>query len=90
MKPNKLSPNADQKLAWVTKKATRVAFNKGKTVFAPTPEAAARRAGSIYKYQGSQPGHELKPWREAEAQLFDGVERESQMHPGSSLFVTKH
>jgi hypothetical protein len=29
-------------------------------------------------------------WLEAEAQLFGGVERESQMHPGSSLFKTEH
>jgi len=90
MKPNKFSPCANPKLARVTKKASRVGFNKGKTVFAPRSEAAARRPGSIYKFQGLQPGHESKPWLEAEAQLFDGVERESQMHPGSSLFITEH
>jgi hypothetical protein len=90
MKPSKFSPSADQKLAMVRKKATRVGFYKGKTAFAPAPEPAARRVGSIYKYQDSQAGHEVKPWLEAEAQLFDGVERESQMHPGSSLFRTEH
>jgi len=90
MKPSKFSPCADQKLARVAKKASRFGFSKGKTIFAPSPEAAARRPGSIYKFQGSQSGHESKPWLEAEAQLIDGVERESQMHPGSSLFITEH
>jgi hypothetical protein len=90
MKPNKFSPNADQKLARAPKNATRVGLNKSKTPLAPLPGAAARRACSVYKYQGSQPGHEVKRWREAEAQLFDGVERETQMHPGSSLFITEH
>jgi hypothetical protein len=28
--------------------------------------------------------------KSAKAQLFGGVERESQMHPGSSLFKTEH
>jgi hypothetical protein len=58
--------------------------------FPPSPDAVARRAYAIYESQGSQPGHEVKHWLEAEAQLFGGVERESQMHPGSPLFTTEH
>jgi hypothetical protein len=50
----------------------------------------ARRAYAIYENQGSQSGHEVKHWLEAEAQLFGGVERETQMHPSSSLFKVEH
>jgi len=64
--------------------------NESKSASGPSPEAVARRAYDIYENQGSQPGHELKHWLEAEAQLFGGIERESQMHPGSSLFTTEH
>jgi hypothetical protein len=67
-----------------------VDLNQSKTAFAPSPDAAARRAYSIYTNQGSQPGHEVKHWLEAEAQLFGRVERETQMHPGSSLFKAEH
>jgi hypothetical protein len=60
------------------------------TAFEPSPEAVARRACAIYENQGSQPGHEVKHWLEAEAQLFSKVERESQIHPGASLFTSEH
>jgi hypothetical protein len=30
------------------------------------------------------------PHEAAEARLFGGIERETQMHPGSSLFTTEH
>jgi hypothetical protein len=56
------------------------------TAFEPSPEAVARRAYAIYENQGSQPGHEVKHWLEAEAQLCGQVERESQMHPGGANF----
>jgi hypothetical protein len=46
--------------------------------------------GNIAENQNANPQLEKKHWREAEAQLFGGVERESQMHPGSSLFKTEH
>jgi hypothetical protein len=78
MEPNQLSLHADRGL------------NQSRPAAAPSPEAVARRAYAIYENQGSQPGHEVKHWLEAEAQLFGGVERESQMHPGSSLFKTEH
>ena len=60
------------------------------TAFSPSPQAVARRAYAIYEKQGSLHGHDVKHWLEAEAQLFGGVERESQMHQGSSLFKTEH
>ena len=72
------------------KTAAGVDLNQSKTAFAPSPEAVARRAYRIYESQGSQPGHEVEHWLEAEAQLFAGIEHETQMHPGSSLFITEH
>jgi hypothetical protein len=88
MKPNQFSLDAKQNSA---KEPTAVAnLNQSKLASPPSPEAVARRAYAIYENQGSQPGHAVKHWLEAEAQLFGGVERESQMHPGSSLFTTEH
>jgi hypothetical protein len=88
MKTNPFSPNANQKTA---KGPTAVADSiPSPPASAPSPEAVARQAYAIYENQGSQPGHEVKHWLEAEAQLFGGVEHESQMHPGSSLFITEH
>jgi hypothetical protein len=64
--------------------------NTGKSPSPLSPHEVARRAYSIYQKEGSLPGHEVEHWLEAEAQLFGGVERESQMRPGSSLFTTEH
>ena len=67
-----------------------VVSNQNRPAIAPSPGALVRRAYAIYEQQGSQSGHEAKHWREAEAELFGGIEHESQMHPGSSLFTTEH
>ena len=90
MKPNQFSLDANPKSAKAQKPIAVAGLNQGKLASAPSPEAVARRAYAIYENQGSQPGHAVKHWLEAEAQLFGGVERESQMHPGSSLFTTEH
>jgi hypothetical protein len=90
MKPNSFSLAPNQKSAKAKKPTAGEDLNQSKTAFVPSPEAVARRAYAIYENQGSQPGHEVKHWLEAEAQLFGGIERESQMHPGSSLFITEH
>jgi len=90
MKPNPFSPDANQKSAKGQKQNPVENFNRSKPAPTPSPEAVARRAYAIYEKQGSPPGHEVKHWLEAEAQLCGGVERESQMHPGSSLFTTEH
>lgn len=79
----------DQIPASVLTKAGPVDSSISKSATALSPHEVARKACSIYQKQGSQPGHEVEHWLEAEAQLFGGVERESQMHPGSSLFVTE-
>jgi hypothetical protein len=88
MKKNKVSQ--DQIPASVLSRSGPMDFSKTKMAFAPSSEEVARRAYSIYEKQGSQPGHEVRHWLEAEAQLFGGVERESQMHSGSSLFKIEH
>jgi hypothetical protein len=58
--------------------------NPAKT--SPTKDEVARCAYAIYESQGSHPGHEVRHWLEAEAQLFGGIERETQMNPKSPLF----
>jgi len=88
MKPNPFSLDAKQKSA---KEPTAVAnLNRSQPAAARSAKAAARRTNVIYAQQGSQSRQVVKHWLEAEAQLFGGVERESQMHPGSSLFKTEH
>jgi Protein of unknown function (DUF2934) len=80
----------DQIPASVLVNAGPVNLKISKSAAAPSPDEVARRAYSIYENQGSQPGREVKHWLEAEAQLFGGVERESQMNTGSPLFITEH
>jgi hypothetical protein len=89
MKTNQFSPNANQTTAKAQKPIARADLTQSKPGSTPSPEAVARRAYAIYENQGSQPGHEVKPWLEAEGQLLGGVEHESQMHPGSSFFATE-
>jgi hypothetical protein len=88
MKANQSSPDGKQKSARGLN--ADAALNQSRSAAAPSPEAVARRAYAIYVNQGSQSRHEVKHWLEAESQLLGGVERESQMHPGSSLFKTEH
>jgi hypothetical protein len=90
MEPNPLSLDSNKNSAKAQKPTTGADLNPSKTAFVLSPETVARRAYAIYEKQGSQPGHEVTHWLEAEVQLFGGVERESQMHPGSSLFTTEH
>jgi hypothetical protein len=81
MESNQFSPGANRKTAEAQKPTVGAALNQILTAFAPAPEAVARRAYAIYEQQGSPPGHELKHWLEAEAQLFGGIDREMQIHP---------
>jgi len=90
MKPNQFSPDANQKSAKAQKPTAVADLIQNQPASAPSPDAVARRAYAIYENQGSQSGHEVKHWLEAEAQLFGGVERETQMHPSSSLFKVEH
>ncbi len=90
MKANPFCPDVNQKPVRAKKPTAVTGLNQNQLTSAPSTEAFARQAYAIYENHGSQPGHEVKHWLEAEAQLFGGVERESQMHPGSSLFNTEH
>jgi hypothetical protein len=90
MKAKQFSPSANPRTSKAQIQTAGTDLNQSKIASQPSPEAVARRAYSIYENQGSHPEHEVEHWVEAEAQLFGGVERESQMHPGSSLFTTEH
>ena len=43
--------------------------NQTATNFVPSPDEVARRAYFTYVNQGSQPGHEVQHWLNAEAEL---------------------
>jgi len=90
MKAKQFSLAANRKPDEAQPPAAGAALIQILTAFAPSPEAVARRAYALYEKQGFQHGHAVKHWLEAEAQLIGGVERESQMHPGSALFKTEH
>jgi len=87
MKQKSFSPN--QKPAG-TPSAAASETGQRKTAIVPSPDEIAKMAYFSYVNEGSQSGHEERHWLEAEAQLFGGIERESQMHLGSSLFTTAH
>jgi hypothetical protein len=90
MKPNPFSLGANQKAAKAQNSAVGEALIEILTAFALPPEAVACRAYAVDEHQDPLPGHEVKHWREAEAQLLGGIERGSQIHPGSSLCKTEH
>jgi len=90
MNTNPSSKNASQKIAIAPESTAGADMSRPNSASAPSPNSIARLAYSIYQNQGSQPGHEVKHWLEAEAQLFGGLERETQMHAGSSLFTSEH
>ncbi|MGD0262654.1 MAG: DUF2934 domain-containing protein [Verrucomicrobiota bacterium] len=71
MKHKKSSRNQNQKpasAAQPTAAADR-SVNPSGIDFVPSPDEVARRAYFSYVNQGSQPGHEVQHWLEAEAQL---------------------
>jgi len=89
MKAKQFSPSATSKPASPQKLLSSADLNQSKTSPAPSPDVVASLAYTIYENEGSQPGHEVKHWLEAEAQLLGGIERETQMHSGSSLFTSE-
>ena len=90
MKANELSLDINQQVAQAPELPAGADLAQGKTAFPLSPNAATRWAPAICETEDSQPKPEAKHWLEAEAQLFGGLERESQMRPGSSLFTTEH
>jgi len=69
MKANPLSQNASRKIANAPESTAGADLNHRKPASAPSPEAVARLAYTIYENQGSQPGHDAQPWLKAEADL---------------------
>jgi hypothetical protein len=68
MKQNNIFQN--QKPAGAPQPAAPVrSQGQNKINFTPTPDEVARRAYFTYVNQGSQPGHAVQHWLEAEAQL---------------------
>jgi hypothetical protein len=89
MKADPPSPNASQRVAKAQKSTAAAEVNRG-PVSVWSCGSAALRAHTRDEPPAFQSGLEARPWREAEAKLFAGVERETPMHPGSSLFTTEH
>jgi len=89
MKTNAFSQDMNQQVAQAPKRPPGANWAQGEAAVPPSPDAAARRSRAICGTPGSQPGPEAKHWLEAGAQLVGGVERESQMRPGSSLFKSE-
>ena len=48
---------------------TAVNPSQTETNFTPSPDEVARKAYFTYVNQGSQPGHEVQHWLDAEAEL---------------------
>ena len=46
-----------------------VVAGQNESDFAPSPDEVARKAYFCYENEGSQPGHEVQHWLEAEADL---------------------
>jgi hypothetical protein len=67
MKHHKFSQN--QKPAGASVSAAVAALNQNEIDFVPSPDEVARKAYFSYVNEGSQPGHEVQHWLEAEAQL---------------------
>jgi hypothetical protein len=90
MQRNDNSQNQIQKTVSAARPATVADIIQSQSAFRPSPAEVAKKAYFSYLNEGSKHGRDEKHWLEAEAQLFGGVERETQMHPGSSLFKAEH
>ena len=69
MKHNKFSRNQNQKPAGASRPSAAADLNQNEIDFVPSPDEVARKAYFSYVNEGSQPGHEVQHWLEAEAQL---------------------
>jgi hypothetical protein len=64
-------------------------FNQSGIDLAPATDGVGGKNCFNYANQVSPSGHEEKQSQEAAAQLFGGIERETQMRPGSPLFKSE-
>jgi hypothetical protein len=69
MKHNRSSRNKSQEPASAARPAAPAALDQNEIDFVPSPDEVARRAYLNYVNQGSQPGHDVQHWLEAEAHL---------------------
>jgi len=69
MKHNKYPQDQKSKPATASQPTTVVSLNQLESSFAPSPDEVARRAYFAYVNQGSQSGHEVQHWLDAEAEL---------------------
>jgi hypothetical protein len=67
MKQNNFSEN--QKPAAASQRIPVIGPSQNEINFAPAPDEVARRAYFTYVNQGSQSGHEVQHWLQAEAEL---------------------
>ncbi len=58
-----------QKPANAPRPTSAATLNANEIAFTPTPDEVARRAYFTYVNQGSQDGHEVQHWLQAEAEL---------------------
>ena len=59
----------DQKPAGASRPIPVLGLSQNETNFTPSPDEVARRAYFSYLNQGSQSGHEVQHWLQAEAEL---------------------
>jgi hypothetical protein len=69
MKYNKYPQDQNQKQTNAPRLAGPADLKQKEINLAPSPDEVARRAYFSYVNQGSQPGHEVQHWLEAEAEL---------------------
>lgn len=69
MRHKKLSNNRNRTPASELRLTAAADLNPGGADFTPSPDEVARRAYFTYVNEGSQPGHEVQHWLQAEAEL---------------------
>jgi hypothetical protein len=70
MKHNHSPKNQNQsQTPAATRAPAPTALSRNEIDFAPSSDEVARRAFFAYENQGSQPGHEVQHWLQAEADL---------------------
>ena len=69
MKENIYSNNQNQKPAGAPQPISPWQPNASEKAFTPSPDEVARRAYFTYVNQGSQDGHEVQHWLQAETEL---------------------
>ncbi len=69
MKHNKYPQDQNQKAPGTSGPGQAANSKQNEADFTPSPDEVARKAYFTYVNQGSQPGHEVQHWLEAEAEL---------------------